>query len=419
MTGIETLNDLLELPVEKAAEVLALRVAVGPSTEKTAADGDAGTGGMLSSLGSWIQRHPGVAGALLGGGGLGVGSALSTYLANRNRDERDRKSVLNSLLSGSAVGAALGGGAGLLYGGLTGNVGGGSATSRGMVSFRGPDGRVHQIPRSAMTPELQQRIESIMEPSMIENITSTVQGGIPAIASALPTTTFLGAPAAIAHRLWDRGNRITEQFSAGVRSMGDKSPLFHLPQTTHRALSRGFAPDELRTWQEFFSDLMNGKPQTVRGNTPNAAQSRGLQNTFAGGLSSNPSRAPGQGPSRWRWSDLFLSRNAMRPDTDVLATAHVPHGTNVSVSPGNANASTGRAAVPITRAQIIEANNVGGPLIRGSRARGLATTAALIGGPLLFDLFINNNLRAQQQRQRSIAQIIEEYGANSQQQAGQ
>lgn len=405
--NIETLNDLLQLSPEKVAHVLAVRCSQ-KGHEKTAAGEGDNSGGMLSSLGQWIQNNPVPAGAILGGLGLGAGSAASTYLANRNRDEKDQRSTLNSLLSGAAVGAALGGGGGAIYSGLTGRGlgfgssggtggAGGSGSSR-TVSFRGPDGQVYQIDRSRLTPELHQQIETITNPTPPEIAANALSSGIPNAVNTFPLTT-LGLAGAGAQQLWNRSNRITDEFTRGVQESLQSNPsLAGLTPETHYALARGHSPQNLRSWADYFRNFH--------------------RNSYGIPM---PTRMPG---SNYSWMD-FLGLNSLRNSnpTEVLHrwTTNVP-GNTVETTNTATGTRTTTPSTPvthtITRQEARELSNRGRLARRTTGSglrRNLAGTAALVGLPLLADLFMVQNYRSDAARREALSRIIRDTGATQQQ----
>lgn len=108
-----TLSDAIEALAKRAADLRTRPLTFAEKRANTVSD-------YLSSIGQWAKDNPMAAGGIAGGLGGGLLGGLGTANANRGKDKRERRSVLNAMLMGGVSGAALGGGAGAAYKGIQG-----------------------------------------------------------------------------------------------------------------------------------------------------------------------------------------------------------------------------------------------------------------------------------------------------------
>jgi hypothetical protein len=155
---------LIDMTLEQAVEALTKRAAdlrARPRTfqEKRAA----GASDMLTSIGQSPYLH-----ALLGAG-VGAGATgLHTMYSNASKEEKDKKNVMQAMLTGGLAGGALGGGASFAHKMLS-NTGGqgletGSALQPGQ--FKGPGGKLMQIDPETLrqNPDLAEKVKSLTDP---------------------------------------------------------------------------------------------------------------------------------------------------------------------------------------------------------------------------------------------------------------
>jgi hypothetical protein len=101
-------NSIDDIAAALAGRAVALRSVPPTYAEKVAFKAS----DVLTSLGGAVRDNPTLAGALLGGGTGALAGGVGTALGNRGRDDKDRKSVFDSALTGGLAGAGLGGGLG-------------------------------------------------------------------------------------------------------------------------------------------------------------------------------------------------------------------------------------------------------------------------------------------------------------------
>lgn len=157
----------------------------------------AGASDYLSSIGNFVRENPSVGHTLLGGA-VGAGlSGASTAYANTGREDRDRRSVLRSMLTGGLAGGAVGGGLSLAHKGISQmRQGSEPPVPQQPMTFKGPDGKPMVISPEALknNPGLADRVRGAAPKTPIDQ--EVMQGALGAgagVASHFPITA-MGLP---------------------------------------------------------------------------------------------------------------------------------------------------------------------------------------------------------------------------------
>ena len=162
-------NCLVEMNLVEAVEALAKRASDLRSRPRTFHEKQAvSVSDVLTSIGDQVKNNPAFQHALLGTA-LGAGvSGVSTMLGNARKEEKDRRNVLQSMITGGLAGGAIGGGIGLTRHMMKGEPQGlahGDALKPGM--FQDPTtGKIMKIDPQVLkqNPELAGRVRELSQP---------------------------------------------------------------------------------------------------------------------------------------------------------------------------------------------------------------------------------------------------------------